>query len=302
MSVKAKHNSRENVDDSSSPEREGDLGSGTKNSREEQEPKKPSAQILRHELKEAQDALDRPANRLLFSSMSAGLELGFSLLLMSRMRTMFDGQLPVVVEEVLVANMYAFGFLLVVIGRSELFTEQTSLAVLPVLNRQASVGALLRLWGLVYLGNLIGAVVIAGLLVVIGPAMKIIDPAVFETIARHVVDHPAWVIVCSGLLAGWLMGLLSWLVAAGRDTISQIVIVWAITTAIGLGHLHHVVAGSVEVLSGLFSSPEITLLNFGHFLLWTTLGNALGGPFFVGLLKFAIAHDNHAEAAHGQFG
>jgi formate/nitrite transporter FocA (FNT family) len=90
----------------------------------------------------------------------------------------------------------------------------------------------------------------------------------------------------SGVLAGWLMGLLSWLVAAARDTISQLVIIWLVTTTIGLGHLHHAVVGSVEVLAGVFVSQELTAGDFGHFLLWTTLGNALGGPIFVALLKY----------------
>lgn len=53
------------------------------------------------------------------------------------------------------------------------------------------------------------------------------------------VEHPGWVILLSGVLAGWLMGLLSWLVAASRDTIGQIFIVALVTTAIGIAHLHH---------------------------------------------------------------
>ena len=85
------------------------------------------------------------------------------------------------------------------------------------------------------------------------------------------------------------MGLLSWLVAAGRDTISQIVIVWMVTTTIGIGHLHHSIVGSVEVLAGLFTSGETTFADFGHFLLWTTLGNAIGGPVFLALLKHTHA-------------
>ncbi len=115
--------------------------------------------------------------------------------------------------------------------------------------------------------------------------MGIIDNAAFRAIAHPLVDHPAYVIVLSGVLAGWLMGLLSWLVAAGRNTISQIVIVWMITAAIGLAHLHHAILGSVEVLAGVFSS-QVTLGDFGHFLLWATLGNMIGGPVFVALLKF----------------
>ena len=185
--------------------------------------------------------------------------------------------------------MYAVGFIFVVLGRSELFTEQTTLAVLPVLNRQASVAGLARTWAVVYAANLLGAAAFAGLAVLIGPALGVIDRRAFGAIASSVTQHPGHVILLSGLLAGWLMGLLSWLVAAARDTISQIVLTWMITTVIGFTHLHHVVVGSVEVLAGLFAGQGVTVGAFLHFLVWTTLGNALGGPFFVAIIKY-----NHA--------
>jgi formate/nitrite transporter FocA (FNT family) len=84
------------------------------------------------------------------------------------------------------------------------------------------------------------------------------------------------------------MGLLSWLVAASRDTISQVVLIWIFTGAISLGHLHHSIFGANEVLGGVFSGHN-TVAEFGHFLLWATLGNAIGGAGFVALLKFGHA-------------
>jgi formate-nitrite transporter family protein len=144
----------------------------------------------------------------------------------------------------------------------------------------------------VYTANLIGAAAFAGLAVLIGPALGVIDRRVFGAIANSVTQHPGHVILLSGLLAGWLMGLVSWLVAAARDTISQIVLTWMITTVIGYTHLHHVVVGSVEVLAGLFAGQGVTPGAFFHFLLWATLGNAIGGPFFVALIKY-----NHAIGA-----
>jgi formate/nitrite transporter FocA (FNT family) len=87
-------------------------------------------------------------------ALSAGLDIGFSLFLMAVMATLIAGTLPRPVTELLVANLDAVGFLFVVLGRSELFTEQTTL---PVLDGKASVGALARTWGVVYAGNLLGA-------------------------------------------------------------------------------------------------------------------------------------------------
>lgn len=264
-------------------------------SEEELDPKKDSGQILRHEVKEALAALERPTGRLFYSGVSAGLEIGFSLFLMAVVQTLVQQEMPRAVSALLVANVYSFGFILVILGRSELFTEQTSLAVLPVLSGQASFRALLRLWAIVFVANLLGTAGVALLIVITGPALGVIDREVFAEIAQRMVDHSWYVIVLSGILAGWLMGLLSWLVAAGRDTISQIVIVWLITFTIGLGHLHHSIVGSVEVLAGLYTSSDITLGDYVHFLVWTTLGNAVGGPFFLALLKYTHARPPQAD-------
>ncbi len=256
---------------------------------EELEPKKASTEILRHEIIEGRGALERPMSGLFVSGLSAGLDIGFSLFLMAVMMTQVEGHLSRPLAAILSANMYAIGFLFVILGRSELFTEQTTLAVLPVLNRQASLADLARTWVVVYVANLLGTAVIAVLIVVIGPPLGVIEPSVFGKIAAPLTNHPAGVIFLSAVLAGWLMGLLSWLVAASRDTISQIVLVWLIASVIGFARLHHVVVGSVEVLAGVFSRQGVTLGDYGHFLLWTTLGNAVGGPVFVALIKYSHA-------------
>lgn len=243
--------------------------------------------ILESEIEQGLKELERPTGGLLTSALSAGLDLGFSVLLMAVMMTLVGDELPAPVRDILVANMYAVGFIFVILGRSELFTEHTTLAVLPVLDGRARMGALARLWGLVYVANVAGAAVFAALAALIGPALGVVDPAAYGEIARHLVDHPWWVVLLSAVLAGWLMGLLSWLVAAGRDTMSQVFFVWLVTAGIGLAGLHHSIAGTVEVLAGVFAGQGIGLVDFGDFLLWTTLGNAFGGVIFVALVKYA---------------
>ena len=250
------------------------------------EPRKPARRILEQEITEGLGEIRRPPIGLFISGLSAGLDVGFSLFLMAVMFTYANGQLPEPVTQILVAMMYAVGFIFVIIRRSELFTEHTALATLPVLNGNATLNDLARLWAIVYTANLIGAAISAALTTVVGPNLGVIDPGALGWIAHHVVDHSWWVILLSAILAGWMMGLLSWLVAAGRDTISQIFLVGLVTTAIGLGKLHHSIVGTVEVLAGLFAGQGITLAHFGHFLLWTTIGNSIGGVFFVAVIKY----------------
>ena len=247
--------------------------------------KKTSAQILREEVSEGMAALEGSAAKLFISGLAAGLEVGLSLVMIAVVRAAAEGTMAKPLEELLLASMYSFGFIIVVLGRSELFTEQTSLAVLLLLNGNATLMQVLRLWGIVYVANLIGAMAIAAFLSWVLPALGRADREVLAKIGTEVVDHPSWVMFTSGILAGWMMGLLSWLVAAGRDTISQVVIVWLITAGIGLAHLHHSILGAVEVFAAMFAGGAITPLDCGRFLLAATLGNALGGSFFVALIK-----------------
>jgi formate-nitrite transporter family protein len=265
----------------------------------ELEPKKTSGQILQHEIQEGRTAIRRPVGRLFLSGLSAGLDIGFSLFLIAVAMTRFDGVLPPPVLALLTANLYAVGFIFVVVGRSELFTEQPTLAVLPVLNGKATITDLFRTWGVVYCANLAGAAAFAALAVVIGPALGIIDSAVFGRIALSFTEADGAVILMSGLLAGWLMGLLSWLVAASRDTISQIVLTWLIASVIGSTRLHHVVVGSVEVLAGVFSAQEVPVTKYLHFLFWTMIGNSIGGPFFVAIIKYSHAIGGESGSERG---
>lgn len=257
--------------------------------------------ILEQEIKAGLDELERPAQGLAMSSLSAGLDIGFSVLLMAVMLSLAGQAFPAAVVEILVANMYAVGFIFVIFGRSELFTEHTTLAFLPVLDGKASLAQLARLWGLVYLFNLVGIAVFSALMAWIAPRMGIVEVEALEEVARRMTGHEWWVILLSAVLAGWMMGLLSWLVAAGRDTISQVFFVWLVTAAIGFAGLHHSIVGSGEVLVGVFAG-RATWGQFGVFLLCATLGNALGGTFFVGLIKYAHATSSRHDRSFRRTG
>lgn len=242
--------------------------------------------ILGQQIREGMNELNRPAGGLFLSALSAGLDIGFGPLLMAVMITLSSGQLPEPVTELLLANLYAVGFVFVVMGRSELFTEHTTLAVLPVLDGQASVGSLARLWGIVYVANIIGGMAFAAFAVYVGPSLEVVDVAAFGEIGLALTEHPIGPLTAGAVLAGWLMGLLSWLVAAARDTISRLFFVWIIAASIGIAHLPHSIAGTVEVLMALFSGAGVTPMDYLRFLLAATVGNAVGGAIFVALLKY----------------
>jgi formate/nitrite transporter FocA (FNT family) len=246
----------------------------------------PTQEILASLIESAVHEMNREWEGLLLSGVSAGLDIGFGPLLMAVILTLSPNGFGDLTTEILLASVYSIGFMFVILGRSELFTEHTTLAVIPVLDRQATVRQLGRLWGLVYLGNIVGGAFFTGLAVMLMPGLGVVNPDAFETVALKPVSHDILWLFIAGMFAGWLMGLLAWLITAAQETMSRIVIIWIVTGAIGILHLPHSIAGNVEVLFGVSISAEITVLDYVTFLGLATVGNVVGGGVFVSLLKY----------------
>lgn len=251
---------------------------------------KPYRTILKQEIDAGLAELNRPPSGLFLSSLSAGLDLGFSVLLMAATLSLLGPTaLGALGAELALASTYAIGFILVILGRSELFTEHTALAVLPVLDGRSGLRQLSRVWALVFGGNMLGAFLFAVLIWWVAPTLHIVEPWAVTMIAERAVEHEWWAMLTSAILAGWLMGELAWLLAAVRDTISQIACVFIVTSLIGFTQLHHVVVGSVEVFAGLLVSDTISIGDVLRFLVITAAGNALGGVVFVAIIKYGHA-------------
>jgi formate-nitrite transporter family protein len=265
-------------------------------------PMKSHQTIINQEIEQAAEELQRPVAGLLISGLLAGIGIGVGVFLIVAIMTLADNSVPHLVVSLLVANAYSVGFILVIMGRMDLFTEYTTLALLPLLDGEASFFLVARMWILVYFSNIVGCLLFAFLIVLLAPALKVAETDVFLSLANEIVDNPWWVIVLSGSIAGWLMGLLSWLVTASRDTISQILFVWLIGTTIGLGRLHHAITGSLEVLAGMLAGASIIFADFGYFLMWTTFGNIIGGVIFAVLIRFSVLMSSarHPEKGHGR--
>lgn len=245
-------------------------------------------EVIREQINKEMKEYRKSTFELAMSSLAAGLEIGFSLFTMGILYTLLAGQVSHSVLHILLSLGYAVGFLFVIIGRSELFTEHTTLAILPVLDKVVPVKRLFYIWGLVFAGNVVGGWIIGTILSYIGPQMGIISKEAFYFLAWQTIRFNWKIIFVSGILAGWLMGLLSWLVTSSQETISRIFVVLLVTTLIGLGSLHHSIAGSVEVFAGMISSGKIGLGDYVTFEINAIIGNLIGGCVFVAVLKFSM--------------
>lgn len=138
-----------------------------------------------------------------------------------------------------------------------------------------------------YVGNLVGGYLFSYLITLIGPSIGVISDKSFIYLANKMIHHDWNLILLSGILAGWLMGLLGWLVTSSQETISRILIIIFVTATIGMGGLHHCIVGSIEVFSGYLVSDEIGWPEYLKFQSAATLGNVIGGVVFVARLKFS---------------
>lgn len=248
---------------------------------------KSASQILEEQIETVLHEYKRSNLGLLMSAFTAGLEVGFSIFLMVILYSQFHHTVSSEAMHMLLSLAYPVGFIFIVIGRSELFTEHTTLAILPVLSGQVSVVGLFKHWGIIFIGNIIGGYLFGFLITSILPKLKLVELSAFAHLAEKMIAFEWWVILCSGILAGWLMGLLSWLVTASQDTVGRILLVILVTSIIGVGGLHHSIVGSIEVFCGLITSSEIVFSEYLNFQWWTTLGNIIGGVVFVGVLKYS---------------
>lgn len=176
-----------------------------------EEPLKPYRTILSQEIRQAVEELRRPLQGLFMSGLTAGFSLGIgpflAALVISRSAATLSSQMALTMA----ALVYPIGFVVVILARMDLFTEYTTLTVLPVLTGRASLGSVARLWALTYIGNMVGACLFVLLMLILGPALEL---NLLDAIAHkaEILVKPAWwAILTSAFFTGWLMGLLSWL-------------------------------------------------------------------------------------------
>jgi formate/nitrite transporter FocA (FNT family) len=241
--------------------------------------------LVIHEIvrEEGEVELKRTTTALFWSGLAAGLSMGFSFLAQS---LLYSGIPDAPWRHLIDALGYSVGFIIVILGRQQLFTESTLTAVLPVLMRPGlrTLGELLRLWAIVLVANLIGSWIVAWLLTGHG-AFEPEVVAAMHTLSLAPMSADFWATVLKAVFAGWLIATMVWLLPSARS--ARLFIVLLVTYVVSAGHLAHVIAGSVESAYAVLTGGA-ALGDYGwKFLVPTLLGNTLGGVSFVALLNHA---------------
>lgn len=235
--------------------------------------------------------LERSVAALAWSGLAAGLAMGFSLVAQG----VLHAHLPDAPWRPLVTSLgYSVGFLIVILGSQQLFTENTLTAVTPLLARRdrGTFGRVARLWAVVLAANLLGAFVFAW----VAGRTEVFDADVrhaFAELSRTAMEPAFGLIVLRGIFAGWLIALMVWMLPAAQG--AHVWVILVVTWLVGAAHLSHVVAGAAEAFY-LSATGEMGWgRSVGGFVLPALIGNVIGGTMLV-------AGINHAQATAGEQG
>jgi formate-nitrite transporter family protein len=238
--------------------------------------------------KEGEEELRRTTSGLAWSGLAAGLSMGFSLLT----EGLLHSQLPDARWRLIVSKFgYTVGFVIVVVGRQQLFTENTLTPIIPLLARRdaATFKNVLRLWGVVLASNLVGTFLFAWVLA----NTDLFSPELHNSlndIGNKATEGGFGKVMLKGVFAGWLIALMVWLLAGVKSNLVPIIVI--ITYVVGLAGFSHIIAGSLEAFYLVTTGAQSFARAAFGYMLPTLLGNILGGVSLVAAL-------NHAQVVAG---
>jgi formate/nitrite transporter FocA (FNT family) len=255
---------------------------------------RPSAEeIYQQVANNAREELKRSSIALAISGFAGGTFMGLSALGTAIALAMLGHSQG---DEMISRLFYPLGFIVVIVGRAQLFTENTLYPVALVLAERRELWNTLRLWAIVLPSNVLGALAFAGL-VSLTPAL---NPHIVDALTQLGLDavaHPWPTVFWSGVMGGWIIALAAWLVSGSHSITGSVMIIWMLTFIVGLGNFAHCIATSGEILVAVLTHHAA----WGAYPRWflpAVLGNICGGVGMVTVLEYGQAvYGKQAEVA-----
>ena len=247
--------------------------------------------VYRAILKESNEELERPSLALAWSGLAAGLSMGFSLVLEGLIRS----RMPDQPWRDLVAKLgYTVGFVILILSRQQLFTENTLTPILSLLKERdlPTLRNVARLWAVLLVTNLLGAVAIAYVL----QRSRVFteqEKAAFLKISSEAMEPGVRALFFKAVFAGWLIALMVWMLPVAET--GRITVVIIIPYIVGLGGLSHIVIGSIYSFYTIAAHEHTWAEYFAHFAWPVLLGNCIGGVTLVAVVNYAQATAGSAD-------
>ena len=232
--------------------------------------------------------LARPSSALAYSGLAAGLSMGLSMVAEGALRA----HLPDADWRPLITKLgYSVGFLAVILGSQQLFTENTLTPIVPLLSKKSDtkLSGVLRLWGIVLAANIVGTLIFA----LVAAYTPLFRPEMKDAFAALGTEALAGTIAATflrAIAAGFIVALMVWMLPDAKY--GRVAVIVIMTYLIGVAQLTHIIAGSAEVFYAAAAGVVPWSAYVVDFFLPTLAGNVVGG---VGL----VAALNHGQVAAG---
>ena len=225
-------------------------------------------------------ALRRSPAAFFVSSMLAGAYVGIGIILIFSI----GNQTPPEFQKLIMGATFGIALTLVIIAGAELFTGHTMLMALRGYRGLGSVADIGASWGMTWVGNLAGALLLVAVFALAGGGGLLSAPdTLVMTVAAAKMNAPGTALFARAILCNWLVCLAVWMAArVDSDAAKCIVIFWCLLAFIACGFEHSVANMTLLGLALAGNHPEtVSFAGFAWNLLWVTLGNVVGGAVFV---------------------
>jgi formate/nitrite transporter FocA (FNT family) len=233
--------------------------------------------------REGEEEMARPAISLWWSGLAAGLSISFSLLTQGVLQL----HTPDAPWRPLITGFgYSVGFLLVILARQQLFTENTVTAVLPVTVSVTlvNIARLLRLWGIVLAANIAGTL-LASLFCSFTPVLPPALLGAMLDLSAEMLRNPPVTMFFKAIASGWLIATMVWLIPSAEG--AQFLVITLLTYIIAIAGFTHVIAGSFEAFMLVMNGQLEVSRMIAGFLIPVLLGNVVGGTVLFALISYA---------------
>jgi formate/nitrite transporter FocA (FNT family) len=247
------------------------------------------SEIFQRAVKEGERRLDQSFLELVATGFIAGLTIVFGIVALGIVHAVLE-LAPSGVTKIVGALAFGIGLVFLIVGRSELFSENFFDPVATVVERRRSgmLVQLLRLWAVTFVLNLVGGAVFALTLSVDG-VLPAGTAGALSKVAEEIAGRGAWAGFVKAITGGALVTLLSFLLEAVDHVNSRIAMAYLVGFLLALGPFDHVVVTALHVFFGILFGAEIGVGTLAGIIAIVTAGNLVGGLSLVTLTHIAQA-------------
>ena len=256
------------------------------------------ATLYAHVEEEGKRRLSRPRLELGSTALVAGFDVVFGITALAIATALTEPELGRPFAELVGALAFGIGFVFIVAGRSELFTENFFVPIAGLdRHDRGSWRRLAELWAVSPLVNVLGGV----LLILVLSSQGVLPPGsgrVLSDLATRLDDRDAASMILSAIAAGALITLMTWIVEGLSERIGvKLAVAWIVGFLLSVGHFNHVIVVTLELVFGIRYGADVGLGDTAENFLLAAIGNLIGGIVFVTLTRTSQAKTGGDEQA-----